>query len=248
MVFALAYGTGRGAFPTNGIGGTLNYDGTGPGPYYRSHAHDQMKAPGLVGALSLRYTRMCSINDYAVFAAVRALQPFFRAVPDGILGPNTAKAISDYQLKNNLMVDAVIGPQTCRSLFRPIVAYAAKQRDPVHLDLLSHIAIGTIATESEFDPGAVGVTTPQDLGIGQINGEWHPDLSVDERLDPTKAITTVVGFVQDNLMHFGYDQDAAIAAYNLGTSGAHYWLDAKRPRMWKGADIWAYIAKIKAGA
>ena len=36
---------------------------------------------------------------------------------DGKFGPDTAKAVKEYQKDNNLKVDGVVGPETYNSLF-----------------------------------------------------------------------------------------------------------------------------------
>lgn len=248
MTFSLVYPLhGRAAFPASGAGGTLNTAGTKPGAYYRAPAAGSgMKMPGLAGAQALRYGTVCATDDYAVFAAVRSLQPFFGAVADGILGPKTEQAIRDYQKLYRLVVDGVIGPQTCRSLFAPLVTSAALQTDITHARSVAMAARGTITMESQWDPGAVGFIDSQDLGIGQINGPAHPSLSVDSRLNPAFAIPWIVGFIDGNFKALLYDLDASIAAYNLGRGGATQWIAAGRPEIFHGTDVWKYVAKIKA--
>jgi len=250
VTLTLAYpAVGRGAWPSSGLGGTLNVAGTRPGNYYRAPTISAVTMPGLVGALAVRLGTSCDINDYAVHRAVMALQPYFHAVPDGILGTATSLAIRAYQKAHGLAMDGAIGPATCRSIFEPLVTEAAVHLDTPHAVLLRTIAIGTISIESGFDLGAVGVDTPQDLGIAQINGPAHPSMSAAARLDPAIAIPWMVAFVDDHLVEFRYDVDPAIAAYNLGVSGAWAWVNAGRPQWYRGRDVQAYVAKIKeAGA
>lgn len=243
MVFVLTYERpGRGAFPLSGAGGTLDVSGKRLGPYYRAPAPGSpMRMPGLTGALAVRHETPCTINDYAVHMAVKALQPRFGAVVDGILGPNTNAAIRTYQQEHHLIVDGVVGPQTCRSLFEPLVVGPAT-------DAVLRAARGTITFESNWDPGAVGVNTPEDLGVGQISGPAHPNLSVNARLNPNVAIPWIVDFIADNFDAMHNDEDAAILAYNLGITGAHAWINAGRPATFYGTDTVAYLAKVKAGA
>lgn len=244
MTFTLFYPpAGRGAFPSGGLGGTLDVSGYRLGSYYRSPAGSSMAMPGLTGALAVKRGLTCSINDYAVHRAVRALQPFFGTTPDGILGPNSDAAIRAYQGRHNLYVDGIVGPKTCKSLFAPLVDTAAEIAG--HPEDLATVARGTISMESMYDPGAVGVSTPQDLGIGQINGPAHPNLSVNDRFDPTIAIPWVVNFIDSNMRAMGYDLDSGIAAYNLGVTGAKAWTAAGRPQMWYGKDVYRYIQEVK---
>lgn len=238
---------GRGAWPASGLGGTLNVAGTRPGSYYRAPTIAGVRMPGLTGALAVRLGISCDINDYAVHRAVMALQPHFNAYPDGILGPATSLAIRAYQKAHNLAMDGAIGPATCRAIFEELVVEAAAHLDTLHAVLLRKIAVGTISIESGFDPGAVGVDTPRDLGIAQINGPAHPSMSAAARLDPAIAIPWMVAFVDDHLREFRYDIEAAIAAYNLGVAGAWAWVNAGRPQWYRGRDVQAYVAKIKEG-
>lgn len=208
----------------------------------------------MTGALAVRMGYSCSVNDYAVYMAVRSLQPFFNTTVDGILGPNTNIAIRNYQQKNGLWVDGVIGPKTSRSLFAPLAITAASRVDPAHAGMLLSVTLGTIGAESAWDAGCVGVTTPRDLGIMQIN-EVHSSnkdavryISTQDRFVPSKAIPWGVAFIDNNLRSLEYDMDAGIAAYNLGITGAWAWVSAGRPSVFHGSNIREYIQKIKDGS
>lgn len=254
MVFNLTYGLpGRGAFPNNGLGGTLNFGGTAPGPYYRAPGNSVMKMPGLTAALAVRNPNAsCTINDYAVYSAVKVLQRIFKATPDGILGPQTSQSIRNYQVAQKIAVDGVVGPQTCRSLFTPWVTDAVMALDASHVDILRGVVIGTLTIEGGWDLGAVGRSTPEDLGIGQINAVHSANpasaeyISLDDRLDAAKAIPWIVKFIDGNLKAMGYALDPGILAYNLGIGGARAWVKAGYPNIWNGVDVCAYINKIKA--
>jgi hypothetical protein len=246
VTFTLTYpALGRGAWPASGLGGTLNVAGTRPGNYYRAPTIAGVKMPGLTGALAVWHGTSCDINDYAVHRAVLGLQPYFGAVPDGILGPATSLAIRAYQKAHGLAMDAAIGPATCRTLFEQIAVDASERMDAAHANMLCGIVVGTISIESGFDLGAVGVDTPQDLGIAQINGPAHPSMAAASRLDPAIAIPWMTWFIDGNLREFRYDIDAAIAAYNLGVAGAWAWVRAGSPQWFRGRDVRAYVAKIK---
>lgn len=247
MTLTLNYpAAGRGSFATNAhLGGTLNARGTGPGPYYRAPASLNARMPGLIGALAVRHGLACDINSYAVYKAVAALQSVFGANPDGILGKDSHAAICSWQKTRGLYVDGVIGPKSCRAIYMPLIVEAVMHADPFHFDVLRGIVVGTISVESAFDLGAVGVSTPKDLGIAQINGPAHPTMSADARLDPDIAITWMVGFVEGNLRALEFDVPAAILAYNLGRTGARYWVQAGRPQWFRGVDTSAYIRKIQ---
>lgn len=223
---------GRGAWPNNGVGGTMDTTGTKPGPYYRAPAAgSSMKMIGLAGFRANRDSTEVSVDDYVTWRAVMAYQTFFGATPDGIWGPKTDQTVKEYQSRNNLKVDGVVGPLTSKSIFR---RYAERHVDNFaagNADL-KRMVVGHIAYESGFDPAAVGVTTPQDLGLGQINGRYHPDMSVNDRLDPSIAVPWVVNFVKGNLDYFKGNVRDAVASYNLGRGGANNWIKQGRPDVW----------------
>lgn len=257
MVMSIVYppaGQGRGSFSTENtvLGGTLNLQGTAPGRYYRAPANEQVRMPGLTGARAVRTNSVCNINDYAVFMFIKyGIQPFLDTVCDGILGPKSAVGIVNLQKARGLSPDGIIGPKTCRMLQEPFVITAVSKTNPTYSMSLFKLVLGTLNHESEFDGGAVGVATPHDVGVGQIN-EVHSTnqldpkyISLDDRLNPEKAIPWVVGFVDNNYKSMNYDLDLAILAYNLGISGAWEWNRQGRPQMFRGRDTFAYLERVK---
>lgn len=222
---------GRGAWPNSGLGGTLGFDGTKLGPYYRAPGNTTMKMIGLAGFRANRDSTEVSVNDYATYRAVQAYQKFFGATPDGLWGPKTDASVKAYQTANGLKADGVVGPITSKSIFRRLAEKRVDEIASGNKDL-KQMVIGHIAYESGFDPGAVGVTTPTDLGLGQINGIWHPDMSADDRLDPEIAVPWVVNFVKGNLDYFKGVVRDAVASYNLGRGGANSWIRDGRPDVW----------------
>lgn len=236
MVTVLTPTLGRGAWPEAGIGGTLDLTGTRAGSYYRAPAMSPgMAMPGLVGALAVRTSGTCTMNHYAVYTAVKALQSAFGlsgAAVDGIFGRGTDLAARVYQGAHGLVVDGIIGPATSRSLFVPLVARTAADLTAGATLLGQQLVRGHIGTESQWDAGAVGYTTPDDLGLGQINAPSHPSMTRDECLTPKNAVAWVVFFVDGNLKSMDGNVRDAIAAYNLGVGGARSWVKAGRPDVW----------------
>lgn len=252
MTLTIIYPTlGRGCFTTGAkLGGTLNANGMGAGSYYRAPSI-AIPMPGLVGFKAVRDGTTCDVNDYAVHKAVKALQAFFSTAPDGVFGSNTAKAVMVYQKEKGLVVDGIIGPATSKTLFEPMFLTAILKTDPAHERMLRTVVLGTVALESGNDPGAIGVSTPTDWGIGQIS-EIHSTqttssfyIKSEDRLEPVVAIPWITRFIDNNLKVMNYDLDASIAAYNLGITGAQRWISAGRPQTFSGRDVWNYILRVK---
>lgn len=240
--------TGRGAWPSIGRGGTLSSDGRRPGGFYRLAA-DGQQLVGLTGARAVRTDAPVNLDDYAVHRAVVAMQRGLgdQADPDGIYGPDTAAAVASWQAKRGLVDDGVLGPKTARAMWQPLLDAACVRVESSHAASLSKLARGHVGVESGWDCAAVGVTTPADVGLGQINGDAHPELSVDDRLDPATALAFVARFVDGNLAAFGYVERDAIAAYMLGQGGCRTWIKAGRPSTWQrlvgGVRTTVYVAR-----
>lgn len=240
----LTYPTrGRGAWPENGAGGTLNSDGTAAGAYYRAPAAGTpMAMPGYVAYKLLAAGAPLDINYYAVHLGVRAIQREIGATVDGLFGPATGARLATWQTEKRLPSDGVFGEVTAKAMFGPIANAVAKATS--NTSQLPGMVTGHVTVESGWDPGAVGRTTPHDLGLGQINGDAHPDLTVDFRLSPRLSLAAVATFVLDDLASLNWITRDAIAAYNLGIGGARSWIKAGRPDVYKGAPIGSYVAAV----
>ena len=82
----------------------------------------------------------------------------------GIFGPKTDAAVRRYQAAYVKPADGIAGPNTLKALLRkPIKQYQSAYGIP------DNLLAGLVAQESGFDPGAVGYSTPADLGLVQIN-------------------------------------------------------------------------------
>lgn len=251
---------GRGAWPTSGAGGTLTMDSTTkatkPGRFYMLST-DTSKLVGLAAYRALKAGTPADLNELAVYYGVRAIQTGlvqggFKGADgrvltiDGILGKNGAHAIKAFQTSKQLTADGVFGPASAKAMFRPLMDTAAFGKG-VPADLLC----GHVTYESGVDPGAVGRSDSDDLGMGQINGRAHPDLSIEDRFNPLVAFNYVAGIIRDNLAAFPANVDDAIAAYNLGRYGCQQWIAAGRPEMWTPAgattarNVWKYISAVK---
>lgn len=240
---------GRTAWPDSGSGGTLDSTGKAPGPFYRAPTGDQ-PLPGLIAWRAVRAGTSVDINSYAVYAGVRAIQALVGAGVDGLFGQETGTKLVTWQDNHGLTDDGVFGGVTSKAMFLPFVSAAVNKAtaDTIERASMLKLSRGHIGHESGWDPGAVGGTTPQDLGLGQINGPSHPSLGVDDRLNPRIAIPYIVVLVQANLEAMGRIEGDAIAAYYLGVAGAKEWVRVGRPEVWKGKPVKLYIRSVLTAA
>lgn len=233
--------SGRGAW--SNIGGTLNSAGTAPGPYYKAPASGAYKdMPGSKGADAVKNSGTVDMNYFAVYMGVRAIQRHLGTPDDGVWGPNTDSKCKDWQKAHSLTADGICGPNTTKAMFLPLLNKSAGSDDQVY-----YCCRGHVGHESAWDPAAVGFQTPEDLGLCQINGPAHPDMSAQERLRPEDSLPWVARFVANNLAVMGNRVDG-IAAYLLGTGGAQQWVKADRPTMFYGVDIDAYVSSVRKQA
>jgi peptidoglycan hydrolase-like protein with peptidoglycan-binding domain len=243
-----------------GTGGTLSADGKAYGRYYRKQFAKKgftnpVLTPGRVGYNAVLLEQPVSIDYYAVFKAVQGFQRWMGTPATGLFDRTTRDAVKVWQGEQGLVQDGIFGPATARKLFEPVILSEAKKLDPEHATL-GAITVGHCNWESGWDPGAVGGVSPQDLGLFQINGPSHPEMSVDQRLTPLPSIKWAVNFVRGNLAEFDYDTDAGIAAYNLGKGGTRNCIKDGRPDIWtrtvdgkeSTTEVRRYINEIKKGA
>ena len=109
---------------------------------------------------------------------------------------------------------------------------------------------GIVQNESGWDPGAVGYVKPVDIGLAQINGDSHPDMSERERLQPEFAFNFIISYLLNAMKALDGNLDDAIVSYNLGITGCKRWIAAGRPEIYTPPgsttrNVWAYIDRIK---
>lgn len=221
---------GRGSFPASGAGGTLSSDGAHPGRYYTLNHGDQSMI-GLTAYRANKANSKVSIDYYATWRGAVGIQRMLGVTADGLFGKDTFAALKSWQSARGLVPDGVAGPATLRAMFSPLARKIAVMAGSAHT-VLPDLVVGHVGYESGWDVGAVGVTTPVDLGLGQINGPSHQSMSEIVRLDPESALRFVAQFVDDNLTAFDGNVRDAVAAYNLGIGGARTWVKAGRPDVW----------------
>ncbi len=230
--------SGRGAWSNTGRGGTLKRnadDTTTPGPYYML-AVAPVVLVGKAAQTALRVPVAPPLDDLAVYYGVKAIQQLINLAgvtpklsEDGVLGKGSDAGIRAYQTKAGLKVDGSVGPNTMKSLLLPhikriggTVKVGGQERWTV--------VFGFLTNEGGFDPGAVGTVDEADLGLAQINGRAHPNMTVAQRFDPMVAIQFNLDYLTEALANLNNNLRDAVLSYNLGIGGTRIWIKAGRPR------------------
>lgn len=235
---------GRGAWNAKGVGGTLKFDARKksivPGPYYMKHS-DPNQTIGLRAALLRAASRPVEFEYLATWHGVIGIQALCSnylerpVLLDGLFDQKTEQAVKDVQRKANLVQDGIVGKTTMRTLLTPVVQSASRSAN-VQWD----IVLGLIFNESAFDPGAVGVLDPNDIGLAQINLLANPNVTISDAFCPSFAIRYVVNRLSAANAVFK-NEDDTIASYNLGMAGTREWISLGRPDIWTPS--WAKIPR-----
>ena len=237
---------GRAAWPAGGAGGTLEWHGRSPGRYYCLTA-GEMPIVGSGGWQSP------DINFRAVHAGVHAIQVAlnrrggFDLATNGRFNRQTRNAASKYRLSVGEDGWGGIGPHTAKLLLLPDLKGVCASKG---LGDQWYVVCGVVQNESAWDPGAVGYVKPVDLGLAQINGDAHPDMSEKQRLNPIFAFTFICNYLVNAMRALDGNIDHAIASYNLGITGAKRWIAAGCPELYTPPgsitrNVPAYIQRIK---
>jgi hypothetical protein len=166
----------------------------------------------------------------------------------GIFGPRTEAAVKAFQQTANPPADGIAGPNTCKALLRDPV-YAQQQRVSMPRNLLW----GIIGQESGWDPGAVGGTTPHDLGLVQINTLAHPVPPL-LAFDPAYSLPWAADRMKaahDRYIAKGVTAETAwnlAALYHHAPAWADYWASKGYPPPTYATAAQVYIDKVKKAA
>lgn len=252
--------TGRGAWNSKGLGGTLKSSkkhGTTAGPYYML-ASDPNQTVGLVAYLLKVDNQPVPQEFLAVHHGVIGIQalcnsllaahPSRHARLDGLFDANTSHTVKAAQSMLGVKPDGIAGKVTMARLIRPVV-----ERKCYGSAVPWSLIMSLMGNESAFDPGAIGSLDPNDWGLGQINSLANPHVSFSDAMCPSFAIQYMVNRFKIAVSQLGTQNDA-IASYNLGLTGAKMWVAAGRPSLWqppyadKPRNVAGYITRITEGA
>jgi hypothetical protein len=220
---------GRGAWTTNGMSnGTLTR-------YY-----EYRTSPGWVmqGSEPTKGPAFQAVNFAIQAIQIRCHDLLFPTTVatgiDGVFGSKTAAAVRAAQLRLGLTSDGIIGPNTTKALWRPLLVTKGK--------ITSTIQCGLVGQESAWDPAAIGFYTPQDTGLVQINRNAHPEVTLAQAFDPRFAFPWMVSYLTQALVKYPL-LDAAIASYNSPRSAAAWQLNGRPPN----STIALYVQHVKSG-
>lgn len=175
------------------------------------------------------------VNYQAVNLGVKAIQARINAygyspglIVNGEYGSMTAAGVKWLQYKLGVGIDGVVGPTTARAMFKDLLIWFGG----VHHVPASQLH-GFVMLESGYDPGAVGVTTPSDRGLNQINENAHPDITDDMAFDPVFSIDYTAKRLSDARIQFSgktveLKNYCAIAQHNSPLA-ARQWYEAGSP-------------------
>jgi peptidoglycan hydrolase-like protein with peptidoglycan-binding domain len=240
---------GRGAWPSDGRGGTRK-NPTTPGKHYLlAQGFDTV---GIAAVLRFLDGQAIPLDELAVNKGVLAIQRLVNAcegvsakVPeDGLFGAKTDAGVREVQRLGSVPADGVVGPTTMKTLLLlPIMKAAAGRWQAVY---------GLLQNEGGWDPGAVGYIDSNDLGLAQVNLIAHPTVTVEQAFDPFWAIGFINGYLANAEKYLAGNARDSILSYNLGIGGTRQWIAAGRPRLWTPPwskverDTTAYVDRILA--
>lgn len=223
---------GRGAWPKDGRGGTLNAKGSASGKYY-ALADNPFKEVGLKVVCDEITGKYSTRDEVAVFHGVLAIQALlvedFKAdlKGDGVFGPETKAAVADAQAKLGIISDGVVGKETMTWFLWPHIHEIADYHD-----VPWRIIYGFLQNEGAWDPGAVGWLDSNDLGLAQINTKAHPDVTFSEAFCPSFAMHFIGKYISYAAEQLNGNMIDSVISYNLGIGGTRQWIGAGRPLVW----------------
>lgn len=163
-------------------------------------------------------------------------------------GEHVTTRTREFQAKEGLQADGIVGRVTARHLFRIYdAATEAKYGIPDHLvGRQSH-------RESDNDPVAHSATG--DEGRGQVNPPSHPQITLAQMWSPPFASNFTGSYFRGSYIYVGGDVDGALVAYNVGGSLAKQWVAAGKPSsggpmiVVGGAEVdgWTHCTEYVAG-
>lgn len=166
----------------------------------------------------------------------------------GGFGVLTKEATIHFQKDAALVPDGIVGPKTARRLYYPHIAWWQAQ-----CGIPNNLLYGELGLESGFDPGAEGMVDRDDRGIAQYNRHWHPEVPDEKAFgDALWCIQKSAGDMQAAFLMLRIEAgssgaspwDCAIAHHNNPVAALAWARDGKAPN----DGIKHYVELVRANA
>lgn len=172
--------------------------------------------------------------------------PVQYASAPGVFGPGTDEQVRAFQAIHVPPVDGLVGPNTTRALLRKFVAEQEKENG-----IPGRLLWGQIGAETSWDLGCVGYYTPKDVGICQMNLYYNASMSPDQAMDPlyvipisAKRLRTRFNEYRTLTTDVQRAWDAAVLSHNSPVRAREY----AKTGVYPTAQAEDYVRKVKAAA
>lgn len=103
----------------------------------------------------------------------------------GVFGPRTKAKVKEFKEAEGFKkINGIVGVGTSKALLRGLVADVEKD-----FEIPDRLLWGIIGAETAWDIGAVGYTTPYDVGICQFNLQYNTEYPNETYMNPIFAVT-----------------------------------------------------------
>lgn len=172
--------------------------------------------------------------------------PVQYASAPGVFGPLTDASTRAFQEKYVAPADGLVGPNTTRALLRKFVAEQEKANG-----IPDRLLWGQIGAETSWDLGCVGYYTPKDVGICQMNLYYNASISPDEAMDPLYVIPVSARRLRTRFNEYRTlttdvrrAWDAAILSHNSPVRAREY----AKTGVYPTAQAEDYVRKVRAAS
>lgn len=134
----------------------------------------------------------------------------------------TFKQARDFQKANDLEADGLIGPDTAKALFESRTKQFEKR-----FGIKSRWLTKLTNSRSHNDPVAQGAQDEE--GLVQIELHFNPAISIEEAWDPAWSLDYAARRLRAAIEFCGGDEQGGIAAWSVGRILAEQWVKAGKP-------------------
>lgn len=165
----------------------------------------------------------------------------------GKFGPRTKRAVIEFKKhKQFKTINGAVGIGTSKALLRrPVEDFEKKWEIP------GRYLWGMIGTETAWDLGAVGYSTPYDVGICQFNLKYNTEYVAERYMEPTWALNETAKRLRARFVEYSRATtdsarawDAAILSHNSPVNALKY----AQTGVYPTAQAASYVAMVKKNA